>query len=71
MVTGGLLMKHDFQNLTMKELKKYVLENRNDEDAFRVLVDRIEQQPTKQIHNEASLEKFSELLQKHQQLRNN
>ena len=33
-------MKSDFQTMTMGELKKYVLEHRNDRAAFQALMDR-------------------------------
>ena len=37
MEIGGLLMKSDFPTMTMGELKKYVLEHRNDQVAFQAL----------------------------------
>ncbi len=33
-------MKPDFQNMSMKELRTYVLEHRRDDEAFYALVDR-------------------------------
>ena len=38
MEIGGLSMKSDFQMMTMGELKKYVLEHRNDQEAFQWIV---------------------------------
>jgi hypothetical protein len=59
-------MKPNFQTITIKELKKYVLERREDLEAFQTLVDRIEQQPHKQLHDDVSFDRFSQLLQEHQ-----
>lgn len=67
METGGLSMKPNFQVITIKELKKYVLEHRDDLEAFQTLMDRIEQQSKNQLHGEVNLEQFSELLKEHQQ----
>ena len=60
-------MKPNFQVITIKELKKYVLEHRDDQEAFHTLIDRIEQQSTNQLHGEVNLEQFSQLLKEHQQ----
>ena len=60
-------MKPNFQVITIKELKKYVLEHRDDLEAFQTLMDRIEQQSKNQLHGEVNLEQFSELLKEHQQ----
>lgn len=35
-------MKPEFQNMSMKELRTYVLEHREDDEAFYALVDRRE-----------------------------
>lgn len=37
--------------MTIKELKKYVLEHRNDQTAFQALMDRIDTQPQEQVYN--------------------
>lgn len=37
---GLLVMKPDFQKMSMKELRTYVLEHREDDEAFYALVDR-------------------------------
>jgi hypothetical protein len=63
---GGLLMKPNFQTLTIKDLKQYILEHREDQEAFRIFMDRIEQQPTSQLYNDIDVDRFSELLRKHQ-----
>ena len=37
---GLLAMKPDFQKISMKELRTYVLEHREDDEAFYALADR-------------------------------
>jgi hypothetical protein len=37
---GLFIMKPDFQNMSIKELRTYVLEHRGDDEAFYTLVDR-------------------------------
>ncbi|WP_208492135.1 DUF6887 family protein [aff. Roholtiella sp. LEGE 12411] len=58
-------MKSDFQAMTMGELKKYVLEHRNDQEAFQALMKRIDAQPQNQIYGEVDTEQFSSLLEQH------
>ena len=65
MEIGGSLMKSDFQAMTMKELKKYVLENRNDKAAFQVLMERIDAQPQDQVYGDVNPEQFSAILEQH------
>ena len=64
-------MKPNFQTITIKELKKYVLEHREDLEAFQTLVNRIDEQPHKKLHDDVSLERFSELLREHQKSQQN
>ena len=58
-------MKSDFQTMTMGELKKYVLEHRNDQAAFQALMERIDAQPQDKIYGEVDAEQFSTILQQH------
>lgn len=58
-------MKSDFQTMTMGELKKYVLEHRNDQAAFQALMERIDAQPQKQVYGEVNPEQFSEILEQY------
>ena len=37
---GLFVMKPDFQSMSVKELRAYVLEHREDDEAFYALVDR-------------------------------
>ncbi len=61
-------MKFDFKAMTMQELKKYVLEHRNDQAAFQELMDRIDAQPQEQVYGEVDAEQFSALLEQHRHL---
>ncbi|NES82816.1 MAG: hypothetical protein F6K10_16200 [Moorea sp. SIO2B7] len=65
MEIGGLSMKSDFQMMTMGELKKYVLEHRNDQAAFQALMDRVDAQPQEQVYGDVDPEQFSALLEEH------
>jgi hypothetical protein len=68
METGGLSMKSDFKAMNMSELKKYVLEHRNDQAAFQELMDRIDAQPQEQVYGDVDAEQFSILLEQHRRL---
>ena len=61
-------MKSDFQAMTMGELKKYVLEHRNDQVAFQALVDRVDAQPQEQVYGEVNAEQFSALFEQHRRI---
>jgi hypothetical protein len=71
MEIGDLSMKSDFKAMTMRELKKYVLEHRNDETAFQELMDRIDAQPQEQVYGDVDVEQFSALLEQYQRLQQN
>ncbi|NBD16500.1 MAG: hypothetical protein GVY04_10280 [Cyanobacteria bacterium] len=62
---GDLSMNSEFQTMTIKELKKYVLEHRNDHAAFQALMERVDEQPERQVYGEVNSEQFFELLQKY------
>lgn len=66
MGSGDLLMKLNLQIITIKELKQYILENREDKEAFQVYMERIDKQPSSQLYDEVDIEQFSELLRKNQ-----
>ena len=61
-------MKSDFQAMTMGELKKYVLEHRNDQAAFQALMDRVDAQPQEQVYGEVNAKQFSTLFEQHRRL---
>ena len=56
-------MKSDFQTMTMGELKKYVLEHRDDKAAFQALMERVDAQPQDKVYGEVDPEQFSALLE--------
>jgi uncharacterized coiled-coil protein SlyX len=62
---GGLPMKSNFQTMTLRELKKYVLEHRNDQTAFQALMDRVGSQEQDQVYGEIDVQKFATLVDKH------
>ena len=64
-------MKSNFQTMTMRELKKYVLEHRNDQTAFRVLMDRVDSQAQDQVYDEVDVQQFSILVDQHLQPQTN
>ncbi len=61
-------MKSDFQTMTMGELKKYVLEHRDDKAAFQALMERVDAQPQDQVYGEVDAEHFSAILEQHRRL---
>ncbi|NET62077.1 MAG: hypothetical protein F6K47_39990 [Symploca sp. SIO2E6] len=65
MEIGGLSMKSDFKMMTMGQLKKYVLEHRNDQAAFQALMDRVDAQPQNQVYGEVNAKDFSALIEQH------
>jgi uncharacterized coiled-coil protein SlyX len=65
MENGGLSMKSNFQTMTMRELKKYVLEHRNDQTAFQSLMDRIDSLAQDQVYDEVDSQQFSKLVDQH------
>lgn len=52
MEIGGLSMKTEFQTMTLRELKQYVLENRSDRSAFAALMERIEKPPAERVYRD-------------------
>ena len=58
-------MKSEFHMMTMAELKKYVLEHRNDLAAFQALMDRVDAQPQDRVYGEVDAQDFSILLEQH------
>ena len=58
-------MKSNFQTMTMRELKKYVLEHRNDQTAFQSLMDRIDSLAQDQVYDEVDSQQFSKLVDQH------
>lgn len=61
----------NFESMTRRELRNYILENRNDDDAFRAYMDRIEALPNKVWHpapkSMDDLSNFPQLLEEHRQ----
>lgn len=68
------MSKPDFTSLTRSELRQYILENREDEEALQIYVDRF-QSPNNKIfpapQTIEDLENFPELHQQHLEQRRN
>ena len=58
-------MKSNFQTMTLRELKKYVLEHRNDQTAFQALMDRVDSQAQDQVYDEVDVQLFCMLVDQH------
>ena len=58
-------MKSSFQIMTMRELKRYVLEHRNDQAAFQALMDRVDSKVQAQVYDEVDIQQFSTLVDQH------
>jgi len=58
-------MKSNFQTMTLRELKKYVLEHRNDQTAFQALMERVDSQAQDQVYDEVGIQQFSTLVDQH------
>jgi hypothetical protein len=54
-------MKFNFQTMALRELKKYVLEHRNDQIAFQALMNRVGSQEQAQVYGEIDFQKFATL----------
>lgn len=67
------MIKPDFDAMSRKELRAYILEHREDEDAFRVYMDRVTAEPPTEIYPAPQsiddLNNFPQLLAKHRQQR--
>lgn len=66
-------MKPDFNAMTRKELRAYILEHRNDDEAFYAYMDKVNAEPPGEIYPAPTsiddLKNFSELLEKHRRER--
>jgi hypothetical protein len=58
-------MKSSFQIMTLRELKRYVLEHRNDQAAFQALMERVDSQAQAQVYDEVDIQQFSRLVDQH------
>jgi hypothetical protein len=60
-------MKPDFNVMTKSELRTYVLEHREDTEAFEALADRIYANPNPQWYQPEDTEKIVDLIQSSKQ----
>jgi hypothetical protein len=59
-------MKPDFEMMSKAELRTYVLENRNDREAFEALADRIYANPNPQWYEPEDVDRIVDLIQSQQ-----
>jgi len=57
-------MKPNFETMTKPELKAYVLEHRNDLEAFHFLMDRINSEPEPKFYPPEEASNLSKLLER-------
>ncbi|MGF1600647.1 MAG: hypothetical protein ACFCU8_01290 [Thermosynechococcaceae cyanobacterium] len=62
-------MKVEFQSMTLRELKAYVLECRHNQVAFQALADRVAAQPKGQVYGDVDAKQFSKLLKQRYHLK--
>ncbi|MEM9539105.1 MAG: hypothetical protein AAGA60_06285 [Cyanobacteria bacterium P01_E01_bin.42] len=62
-------MKAEFQTMTLRELKQYVLEHRNDRSAFQALMERIDAQVPENIYSEVDPTQLSQLIEQRERKR--
>jgi uncharacterized coiled-coil protein SlyX len=55
-------MKPNFQAMTIQELKAYLVEHRNDTEAFHTLMDKIKTGDNLNFYEMADVSRFPELL---------
>lgn len=61
-------MVANFREMTLQELKKYVLEHRDDREAFKAFMDLVDAQPKGKIYGKKDAEdidRFTSLLEEH------
>lgn len=67
------MMKPDFQAISRKELLAYILAHREDDEAFRVYMDKVHAEPPREVYPALQsiddLKHFPELLEKHRRER--
>ncbi|WP_422661889.1 DUF6887 family protein [Pannus brasiliensis] len=63
-------MKPDFATMTKAQLRAYLLEHREDTEAFHALADRILDNPNLQWHTPEEIDRFPEIFREHPQKEN-
>ena len=57
------MSKPDFLTMTKSELKRYLLEHRNDREAFHVLMDKINAEPNQKFYTVDEVDVLQELIE--------
>lgn len=60
-------MRPNFSAMNKAQLREYVLEHREDTEAFQALADRILDSPNLQWHTPEEIDRFPEIFQNRQQ----
>lgn len=67
------MMESDFQAMSRKELLAYILAHREDDEAFRVYMDKVHAEPPTEVYPAPQsiddLKHFPQLLEKHRKKR--
>lgn len=58
------MTKPNFATMTKPELKAYLLEHRNDTEAFHALMDKVTSEPNQQFYTLEEADKLQELVQR-------
>jgi hypothetical protein len=58
-------MKPNFQSMSMKELKAYLLEHRTDTDAFHAIMDKAHEDPHPVWYKDEDMNRFAEIYEEH------
>ncbi len=69
MESGILKMKPDFEAMSIKELKAYIFEHRNDAEAISVIIQKIKVSPNTKRYSAEDADRFPEIFAEHQKRR--
>ena len=62
-------MKPDFEAMSIKELKAYIFEHRNDAEAISVIIQKIKVSPNTKRYSAEDADRFPEIYAEHQKRR--
>jgi len=62
-------MKPDFETMSIKELKAYIFEHRNDAEAISVIIQKIKVSPNTKRYSAEDTDRFPEIFAEHQKRR--
>ncbi|MCY7322972.1 MAG: hypothetical protein LH660_14515, partial [Phormidesmis sp. CAN_BIN36] len=62
-------MKPNFEAMSIKELKAYIFEHRNDAEAISVIIQKIKASPNTKRYSAGDADRFPEIYAEHQKRR--